>query len=1436
MTNRKKILGIIILLCIGALLWTPSYSKEVDLPSLLKVNPPPSLATVYDRDLHDWSLNELVTLDKFNDSEKGDLLALYIGRKIDGVILRVDVLNFDDCDIIFLLDYSTQKHYYSILRGYSQADTIIVISRNHAYMETDGIRHQVPFTVDSFGVEVEVQLSPQFINSLSIAAITLSREGRILDTVPDYGLPARVTGTAKIAFVHHGNQPIRGTDWNGKIGWIGGMIYDPMGVWDHDNGIPDGYFYSLYNHERYNVPMNLELTLSLVVSLQYCERYFNDSIVAGFLDRIRADVKSGLIEIMATVHSQQKLPFYPQEVNEWAINISYDLVKQIIDPDGTLGVNPRVAWVPDRTWTNTSNVVIPMARRVNAVVLDDVALRDFAGSGANPWKIWEIAPLSGGGYSGGLKAFFIDSNFRDRIFDPGYLIGYFSALANSPDRQQVCVYGDDWEKSAGNGFFDNKQDYASMYAETLRQLSAIPWIQPVKLSDILDQGWSVAGQVNIRNATAPYIDPNGWSDGINEYFNWFRDWAAFVPDNINPHYHLTPYSLGTIMNWSITKIFNTTALGTYPGNLHPDILLLARHVFALTQHETAFGGINAWGQPEPLYDWQKRQSEHARHIGIYRLAAEWAYNQTMGTPASSTVVYRSDIDFDDEVETVMYNNKLFAVFEDRGGRLVYLFAIQHNRVVSLIGNGYGFYDGVDYHRCDVESGWGDYNDYLHIAALTDSPVSVVEDTLPFDPDNNYYPTPRSNYDRQRYDNRTYSVSTGSNYVQFSYGPITSKVITLAYNSYSLQVSYTTTSQVYINNGFTPDALDLFLHGCSINISSNNTSYLIENVYAPARVGIVWSSGITVTNYTRNFFQETVEIRGGPGSFTFNISADLPSPIQIQNIRVTDTAAGIYFTVNATILSLSGASISSAVLFYVVNNTVYNTTMTHIGSNIWSGTATENIPISESITFWIFANDTTGNWRRSLNYSVSLGSPPYPSVSLDGMINSEEGYGLISTDPIGDAVAGPDWSLLYVTWDAQKLYFAVRDASTEDHTSWTAYLWIAIDMRSGGATSLSGWRSNIQFSGSHLPDFYARIQLKGEDGGSSIWDGSAWTGSTSAVFVSSRYYGDYSIYELSIDWSGMSLSTADSTFYVMLGVAGSYGGDSSVDTIPYDPASNNSANEWTDIDVFDTGNFVPFTWDSDGNKVPDPSPISISWTSPKEKVTVSGTVAISFSFIAMQKVMNVSLYIDSNSTPSASISVNSYGGSKTLYWDSTVVPNGAHILRLTFGLENGSLYNISRMVYVSNTILVYVTGYLLTPSKTTFYENESDVLIFRVNASSIYGELNLTLSLYINRIFYVPNVERPFNNTYVIPVVVINGTATLEIPNYGPGMYYVYVGISESGYAFEGNPLLIEFEILDVVPEPDYTLSIITVSLSIVGFISALGIWSWLQYRKEVYPQ
>ncbi|MHA1338614.1 MAG: hypothetical protein ACTSRZ_01150 [Promethearchaeota archaeon] len=1266
------------------------------------------------------------------------------------------------------------------------------------------------------------------------------------------------SSSVKIAFIHHGNQPYRATDWNGNPDWIQGIIYDPNGVVDHDNGIADGYHYSLKAHEDYNIPLDLELTATLLSGIQYED--------TEFLERIKEDIQQGLVQIVGTVYAQQKLPYYPEDMNEWAINTSKNMIRQIIDPNNELNLPLNVMWVPDRTWKDLPNVILPVSRHYSAIVLDDRPhFDDFGGS--EDYHEPHLLTSSVSEYWNNLTVFFICTTFRDHIFQPDTLRSHWASLASQGNPNIVCLYGDDWEKSCGNGFFDNKDDYATYYRNSLQNIAAIPWVEPVTLTEITQNitagDWPLNYNITVISDTAPYIDGNGYygmaddfyygmtgyHDEYNHYDYWYKVWKNWVPNDINPYFSYTTKNLEQLWQDAHNALYNSP--------INNRLIELGKHILAASQHETAFGaGEDNWGN-ERLFDWQKRQSEHARYGNVFAYAAEWANGAQNGSIGISSLTEQRDVDNDGVNEYILMNKYVLAIFDIVGGKLQWLFGNQNNYPVLLAGNSIVFYDGNDYHTGGVESGFGDYNDYGHQYCLSDSRVSKVNDDQPFDYDLNYVSQPRSQYDKLRLDNYSYTltfypISGGVRLNSYCAETGLSKNITLKDGSWDLEINYNTGgNKIYVFNGFTPNLLSLIYSGKNLNITNSNNSFIVENTNYPAKIGIKWNDLNTNLTYTESLlFEERAEIVG-EGNFSFNITTAPPSPIRIYNISNTQPEIGKNVNITANIYSLVGTNITAAKVFYRIFNGSWSD-YKNISMNLVSGTTTlykcslpsDVTKVGNSVEFYIYAedDDIPKNSRFSNNITISGSEPLYHVINIDG-INDFKQQEKIASDPAGDSGdLQVDFLDLYTSWDAEKIYFGINISSSTNLMEWggsnPASVFMVIDsIEDSGYSNVSNtvygdmWNRAIKYNDTNLPDFelHATLNINYPYIEYSIFNNStkSWSaGNTTGVEYAYAATTIGIFMEIAIDWSCLyKTGNIMPTINVSAGICGGYDGDSAIDSVPNDPATNhldNGANEWVDDDVFDTERFVTIEWDSNNDSVPDFLPAEINIVQPLNGSTVSGIVSMEIEATAslLANFLNVSL----NSSIIHSVKCSSNKGSAKFLWDSTEVRNGFYVFQVKFELSDFSIVIENFTLYVLNK---YETSIKFSnPLGNQQIFGDYDKWTFIVKVEDKYGDpvKSASVSAFIQIITYEDIIVLQY-----ITLTNDSGECTIEIPLTYAASYLVTINASHSSY--KSSIGTISLQVINKYPTPDYTMSFVLFSVGAAIFIMINIYWIYSQIKK-----
>ncbi len=101
--------------------------------------------------------------------------------------------------------------------------------------------------------------------------------------------------------------------------------------------------------------------------------------------------------------------------------------------------------------------------------------------------------------------------------------------------------------------------------------------------------------------------------------------------------------------------------------------------YGATYHYQGTSYGTPWPVPDPTWDglntWALRLQNHVRGVGMIAAAAQWAGDVQAGLIGPQAVATSVDLDQDGQDEYVLYNNRVYVVFERWGGRLVHGFAM-----------------------------------------------------------------------------------------------------------------------------------------------------------------------------------------------------------------------------------------------------------------------------------------------------------------------------------------------------------------------------------------------------------------------------------------------------------------------------------------------------------------------------------------------------------------------------------------------------------------------------------------------------------------------------------------------------------------------------------------------------------------------------------------
>ncbi|MEM2703153.1 MAG: hypothetical protein QXR45_08335 [Candidatus Bathyarchaeia archaeon] len=605
----------------------------------------------------------------------------YLYFRID--FLKLDGLNYESSNIYILIDFEPGGQVYlpdyvwnGQLRGYEWELCIAVYNSSSStlydknWQKISGLSHMFHEFQGMLACNLTktAAYSYGFTDGEKIfirATTVIDGQAGLLDICPNDNLGDEYwdgafssdssTITAKLAFVHHGNQHINP--------FTSGVV---------DDGQGHGFYRTLDSHEAYNLPVNLHLSGTLITSLVWNN--------PSFLQRIKNLASNGLIEILGSVYGQHIMPYVDECLNIWALQKHKELCQHYFN------YTPKIAWVPERVWKYFLDNDFAQSG-FKAVILDgQTHHNDYCGCG-NYHLTHKIST------SHDLYAFFICEKWYGLDF-PGAngdwhldLKRHWSGIVRAGDERQLCVYGDDWEKAAGVAGWPsgNPNNYDSLIHWIA---GAKPWIQVIKLSDYLEWYEQPTSGITLTIYEDTYGALKSWTGGT--YDNWYNNFKNWKPYGCTKTAETLWKDVLSALGYATS--FDTS---TPSGKLKE----LAMWILASNLYETAW---HEWdGARWVLCGWGREIWSHLRYAMMLVKASLWTEN----LPFSPQACWE-DVDDDGTNELVLYNDKIFLVIERIGGRVIFA-ATKDGRV--CIGNYMVQYRGTE----------GDYNDDDHIGALTD---------------------------------------------------------------------------------------------------------------------------------------------------------------------------------------------------------------------------------------------------------------------------------------------------------------------------------------------------------------------------------------------------------------------------------------------------------------------------------------------------------------------------------------------------------------------------------------------------------------------------------------------------------------------------------------------------------------------------------------------
>ncbi|HEY6796141.1 MAG TPA: hypothetical protein VI248_15810 [Kineosporiaceae bacterium] len=493
-----------------------------------------------------------------------------------------------------------------------------------------------------------------------------------------------------------------------------------------ENGVGDGYAFTLEAHRRYGIPQLWVMNGGLLALLAHdCPED---------LVQIREDVRNRVLMPALTGYPAHRMPYFRPATNIAALTVGAEAVSALVG-------GARPVYYPDsRIYVNDEPTNAALrAAGIRYLVVDggpegagldtplpvvaDVDPPLFATAPDGRWVNWAYQWRDP---STNLRVLFIDPELKDNLFGPDTRAGEdearrgkapysirrkFMEIAAQPvvRKNNVLVYSDDADKASGNGWFDGLTFAPNIrYQAALSWIRAHPWVQAITTDD-LDREEPI-GALKLIKASDPYITtPDNTlvgSRGELAFDCWYDEWRKVaVPwlgetlgamsDRAEETLERWPvrnelYELGRLYflmclhesQWS--KSARVEAGRRTSADFTPEDFVVAESIQLRNAH--VYLGAAVWA------DWASRQTAPAAHVDsgpvIDRVAALEA-DLDAAHPAPWRLRCRSAAglqwDHDPLPNVILYNEQALVVIDRNGGRITHLFSMVDGQPRSVSG-------------------------------------------------------------------------------------------------------------------------------------------------------------------------------------------------------------------------------------------------------------------------------------------------------------------------------------------------------------------------------------------------------------------------------------------------------------------------------------------------------------------------------------------------------------------------------------------------------------------------------------------------------------------------------------------------------------------------------------------------------------------------------
>ena len=472
--------------------------------------------------------------------------------------------------------------------------------------------------------------------------------------------------SSKVMLLAHGNQAIQ------PAGSTQALLHDKAA------SNPAGYHRLLATHENYDAPLTLHITPTLASALEWAKSSDPRTDGPAFNQRIRTGINQGWINLLGSTFSDHMLKYFTLAFNQ----SNKALADRFLDSIYTTTASREIFWAPERVLDSSTLSQIE-SMGYQCIFADH--MRHFV-----KW-FGRSSALGNDGFRinqvGNIKIFPIHdftSEYLDQTLDEGSSLAVrqlLSRRSRSNTQDQVVVLYRDL-----NDFSSSTR--ANNYDENVRWLASRPWIRVVTAGQIVNGQIQYLNNGSLANAWGTVTRANttlgtvakDWVDHATgeNYDNWYlggnnRPGLASQRFGTSTDFGQvgTP---GTLAGdaWSAAQTINPVtqpSLRTVADSvLHGSMFLTAFHTTSnndLSKFSTGADIVPDSGVGQALAPFARHSQSQARYAKLYQRVNDWA-STANGTTLGSEA---ADVDLDGANEYLLFNSRLFGVFETKGGRM-----------------------------------------------------------------------------------------------------------------------------------------------------------------------------------------------------------------------------------------------------------------------------------------------------------------------------------------------------------------------------------------------------------------------------------------------------------------------------------------------------------------------------------------------------------------------------------------------------------------------------------------------------------------------------------------------------------------------------------------------------------------------------------------------